>query len=42
MEVIYHGIVINPDEIISTIEQENVDLVDYILSGSHLSVVPKY
>ena len=42
MEVIYHGIRLTPDEIISTIEQENVDLVGLsILSGSHLSVVPK-
>ena len=38
MEVIYHGIRLTPDEIVSTIEQENVDLVGLsILSGSHLS-----
>ena len=42
MEVIYHGIRLTPDEIVSTIEQENVDLVGLsILSGSHLSIVPK-
>ena len=42
MEVIDHGIRLTPDEIVSTIEQENVDLVGLsILSGSHLSIVPK-
>ena len=42
MEVIYHGIRLTPEEIVSTIEQEDVDLVGLsILSGSHLTVVPK-
>ena len=42
MEVIYHGIRLTPEEIMSTIEQENVDLVGLsILSGSHLSIVPR-
>ena len=42
MEVIYHGIRLTPDEIVSTVEQEDVDLVGLsILSGSHLTVVPK-
>lgn len=42
MEVIYHGIRLTPEEIVSTVEQEDVDLVGLsILSGSHLTVVPK-
>ena len=42
MEVIYHGIRLTPEEIVSTIEQEDVDLVGLsILSGSHLSIVPR-
>jgi len=42
MEVIYHGIRLTPQEIVSSIEQENVDLVGLsILSGSHLSMVPR-
>ena len=42
MEVIYHGIRLTPQEIVSTVEQENVDLVGLsILSGSHLSIVPR-
>jgi (2R)-ethylmalonyl-CoA mutase len=42
MEVIYHGIRLTPDEIVSTVEQEDVDLIGLsILSGSHLTVVPK-
>ena len=35
MEVIYHGIRLTPDEIVSTIEQENVDLVG-LLSLIHI------
>ena len=42
MEVIYHGIRLTPEEIVGTIEQENVNLVALsILSGSHLSIVPR-
>ena len=42
MEVIYHGIRLTPDEIVSTVEQEDVDLIGLsILSGSHLTVVPR-
>ena len=42
LEVIYHGIRLTPEEIVSTVEQEDVDLVGLsILSGSHLTVVPK-
>ncbi|MEE2975513.1 MAG: protein meaA [Thermodesulfobacteriota bacterium] len=42
MEVIYHGIRLTPQEIVSTVEQENVDLIGLsILSGSHLTIVPR-
>jgi (2R)-ethylmalonyl-CoA mutase len=42
MEVIYQGIRLTPEQIVSTVEQENVDLVGLsILSGSHDTIVPK-
>jgi len=42
IEVIYQGIRLSPDQIVSTVEQENVDLVGLsILSGSHDTIIPK-
>jgi (2R)-ethylmalonyl-CoA mutase len=42
MEVIYQGIRLTPEQIASTVEQENVDLVGLsILSGSHDTIIPK-
>ncbi|HEX3037167.1 MAG TPA: protein meaA [Thermodesulfobacteriota bacterium] len=42
MEVIYQGIRLTPQQIVSTVEQENVDLIGLsILSGSHDAIIPK-
>ncbi len=42
MEVLYQGIRLTPEEIVSTAEQENVDIIGLsILSGSHDTVIPK-
>ncbi|QMU56637.1 MAG: protein meaA [Candidatus Mycalebacterium zealandia] len=42
MEVLYQGIRLTPEQIVSAAEQENVDLIGLsILSGSHNTVVPK-
>jgi len=42
MEVIYQGIRLTPQQIVSAVEQENVDLVGLsILSGSHDTIIPK-
>jgi methylmalonyl-CoA mutase C-terminal domain len=42
MEVIYQGIRLTPQQIVSTVEQENVDLIGLsILSGSHDTIIPK-
>ncbi len=42
MEVLYQGIRLTPEQIVSTAEQEDVDLIGLsILSGSHNTVVPK-
>jgi len=42
MEVLYEGIRLTPDQIVSIVEQENVDLIGLsILSGSHDRLIPK-
>lgn len=42
MEVLYQGIRLTPEEIVSTAEQENVDIIGLsILSGSHDTIIPK-
>jgi len=42
MEVLYQGIRLTPEQIVSAAEQENVDLIGIsILSGSHNTVVPR-
>ena len=42
MEVLYQGIRLTPEQIVSAAEQENVDLIGLsILSGSHNTVVPR-
>lgn len=42
MEVVYQGIRLTPQQIVSTVEQENVDLIGLsILSGSHDAIIPK-
>jgi (2R)-ethylmalonyl-CoA mutase len=42
MEVVYQGIRLTPDEIVTTATQEDVDAVGLsILSGSHLTLVPE-
>lgn len=42
MEVIYQGIRLTAEQIVSVVEQENVDIVGLsILSGSHDTVIPK-
>jgi len=42
MEVLYQGIRLTPEQIVSTVEQENVDLIGLsILSGSHGTLIPK-
>ncbi len=42
LEVVYQGIRLTPDEIVSSAEQESVHLIGLsILSGSHLSLVPQ-
>ncbi len=42
MEVLYQGIRLTPEQIVSTVEQENVDLIGLsILSGSHDTLIPK-
>jgi (2R)-ethylmalonyl-CoA mutase len=42
MEVLYQGIRLSPEEIVSTAEQENVDIIGLsILSGSHDTIIPK-
>ena len=42
MEVLYQGIRLTPEQIVSTVEQENVDIIGLsILSGSHDTLIPK-
>jgi (2R)-ethylmalonyl-CoA mutase len=42
MEVLYQGIRLTPEQIVSTVEQENVDVIGLsILSGSHNTLIPK-
>lgn len=42
MEVLYQGIRLTPEQIVSAAEQENVDVIGLsILSGSHNTVIPK-
>ncbi len=42
MEVLYQGIRLTPEEIVSTAEQENVDIIGLsILSGAHDTIIPK-
>lgn len=42
MEVLYQGIRLTPDQIVSTVEQENFDVIGLsILSGSHDTLIPK-
>jgi ethylmalonyl-CoA mutase len=42
MEVLYQGIRLTPEQILSTVEQENVDVIGIsILSGSHDTLIPK-
>jgi (2R)-ethylmalonyl-CoA mutase len=42
MEVIYQGIRLTPEEIVTTATEEDVDAVGLsILSGSHLTLVPE-
>jgi (2R)-ethylmalonyl-CoA mutase len=42
MEVIYQGIRLTPQEIITTAQQEDVDVIGLsILSGSHMTLVPE-
>ncbi len=42
MEVLYQGIRLTPEQIVSTVEQENVDIIGLsILSGSHNTLIPK-
>ena len=41
MEVIYQGIRLTPDEIVSTALEEDVDIIGLsVLSGSHLTLIP--
>ncbi|MBI4228247.1 MAG: protein meaA [Deltaproteobacteria bacterium] len=41
MEVLYQGIRLTPEQIVSTVEQENVDVIGLsILSGSHDTLIP--
>lgn len=42
MEVLYQGIRLTPEQIVTTAEQENVDLIGLsILSGPHDTLIPK-
>lgn len=42
IEVLYQGIRLTPEQIVSTVEQENVDIIGLsILSGSHDTLIPK-
>ena len=42
MEVVYQGIRLTPEEIVSSAEQEGVHLIGLsILSGSHMAIVPE-
>lgn len=42
MEVLYQGIRLTPEQIVSTVEQENFDVIGLsILSGSHDTLIPK-
>jgi (2R)-ethylmalonyl-CoA mutase len=42
MDVIYQGIRLTPEEIVTTAQQEDVDAVGLsILSGSHMTLVPE-
>ena len=42
MEVLYQGIRLTPEQIVRTVEEENVDVIGLsILSGSHNTLIPK-